>query len=249
MNKHYCISLHDVRVSEPTITIERIEWVRKKCNCPITVHLIFDAPLKAHEVLTNYLIEKTTTQEIEVVFHGLSHACPPETYSWLAFYHKQQAEYLLNSTTLQSNTQTMFERVKNSLNTNLGICPPCWLSTKENVQLFKSLNPIYIEKLLSIETQTKNFFSPVISLGSPNKRELVWLRLLALLITRITILCRFKTVRLAIHTCDLPINDSMKLFEKTIHHLEGNNYKPILMNKLILNSPDTSGSQFLIPNS
>ena len=163
----------------------------------------------------------------------MNHACSEKVSKLFSFYHKYQAEYLVNSDILRENTLMMYNDAKLKFENNLGICPPCWLAHKNNYSFFNSMKPLYIESLLHISYPDKKIFSPVISLGSPNKFELFFLRLLGYKIIFLSVLLRMKRVRIAIHDCDIVNITSMNFFKNIIRLIEKHRYQNVLLNELI----------------
>jgi len=233
MMKKFSIALHDVCVSWNEKAIAIIEKVIAIYNVPLTVHLVFDEALLPESALTKFLIEKCENNQLEIVFHGLSHECSKNVSKLFVFYHKYQAEYLDNDDTLRKHTFDMYQSAKIIINKNVGICPPCWIATKQNFAFFKSLKPLYIERMLSLESQSKRYKSPVISLGSPKIVELFFLRISARIIMCLAILFKSKKVRIAIHICDTENKKSIQFFSKMSRLLLKNGYNSVLLKDLL----------------
>ncbi len=230
--KKLSISIHDLRVSNPDDTIRIIDSLLENFPHPLSVHLIFDGMIHRGTPLYAYLKKRIDDKRIELVFHGLTHACLKKNHRLLSFYHKYQAEYLDDGDELRRNTGTAFGKIQSLFGIRAGICPPCWLAHKNNVRFFKSLKPLFVESLLTISYGDRKFFSPVISLGSPVLLELFFLRKLGRLVYLISVLIRGKGVRIAIHRCDIEIPSSMELFKSAAQGLLRNGYKPVLLHDL-----------------
>lgn len=232
MPRSYSLAVHDLRVSGGDKTSETINWLLSAFKVPLTIHLIFDTPLENEPSLFVYLKEKIFEKKIEVVFHGLTHQCSRNVSKLLVFYHKYQAEYLDDSSVLRDKTKAMFQSQSGILGLNMGICPPCWISTPKNKKFLKSLNPLYVESLLVINNLKKRYFSAVISLGSPKKSEIFFLKILAKIMLFVSSIIPGSKLRVAIHTCDLGINDSMHFFSTTIAKLNKSKFQAVLLNQL-----------------
>jgi hypothetical protein len=232
MTRSFSLAIHDLRVSGGTKTIETIKFLMKEFELPLAIHLVFDNSLENEPELLNFLKENIQKDKIEVVFHGLTHQCSKGVSKIWVFYHKYQAEYLDDSDSLRYNTLEMFNKQSKLLGTNLGICPPCWITVKKNYNFLKSLNPIYIESILKLNNFKHEYFTTVISLGSPNNYELFYLKILANIIFYISTIFKGTRLRIAIHTCDLEINNSMLFFSGIINKLKMNKFKGILLKEL-----------------
>ncbi len=234
MTHSFSLAIHDLRVSGGTKTIETIKFLMNEFELPLAIHLVFDNSLENKPELLKFLKENIRKDKIEVVFHGLTHQCSKEVSKLLVFYHKYQAEYLDDSDSLRYNTLTMFNKQSKLLRTNMGICPPCWITVKKNYNFLKSLNPIYIESILKLNNLKHQNFSTVISLGSPNNFELFYLKILANIMLYITTIFKGTRLRIAIHTCDLEINNSMLFFSGIINKLKMNKFKGVLLKELAI---------------
>jgi hypothetical protein len=232
MERKYSLAIHDLRVTDNEKAVETLSSLITRFRVPLTVHLVFDAPLGEYHELLKFISEKINSKSLEVVFHGLTHQCSRKVGKISSFYHKYQAEYLENDEQLRVNTLQMFRNVTELLGRNLGICPPCWLTTKENYKMFKSLSPLYIELLTSLHFQDQKVFSPIVSLGSPKESELFFLRKLARFILFSGMIVRKNKVRVAIHTCDIENTDSMKFFDLIIARLNYKKFQPVLLREL-----------------
>ena len=215
----FALSIHDLRVSGDAETVRVLQGLLDRYPFPLTALLVFDRPLEASPHLLAFLLQQVPLQRLEVVFHGVSHACPPTVGRATAFYHKSQAEYLEDSEAKRSETKASFMEAKRTLGMSLGICPPCWLATKRNRVLFTTLQPAYIEAMLWLDFGVKRVPAPVVSLGSPEPGELRWLRALAHLIGGVSRRIPGARLRIAIHTCDLAIPASMALFTGLLQSL------------------------------
>ena len=211
-----------------------IKHVMDLFGIPLSVHLIFDKSLENENVLLKFILENLKSGKLEIVFHGLTHQCSENVPKTLVFYHKYQAEYLDDSDLLRENTKEMFCNSKSLLGRNLGICPPCWIAIKKNIQFSHALEPLFIENLLSISIENKKHFSPVISLGSPEDIELLFLKILAWLMYALSIAKRKINLRIAIHTCDLEKPASMIFFSMIVKKLDKNKFQPVLLKEMKL---------------
>jgi hypothetical protein len=232
MIRKFALCLHDIKVSGNEASVEMIRKVMTEFDCPLTVHVIIDTPLDKSPALSDFIEKKLKGDKIEIVFHGLTHLCSRKVYKHLAFYHKYQAEYLVDSDDLRNDTERKFRSLIPQLGNNIGICPPCWLVTKTNFKFFKTLNPLYIETLLAVHYGNEKVFSPVISLGSPNNFELVFLKLLGKLMLLFSLMRRNAYLRVAIHTCDLAKAGSMTFFQKIIKSIFGNRFQTVFLKDL-----------------
>jgi len=231
--RKYALSLHDVKVSGGDTTVEKIRSVIDRYRVPLAVHLVFDEDPAGSPALMRFLGRKIDEEEIEVVFHGLSHQCPGHTGRFTSFYHKYQAEYLLDSEKLRENTREMYEEVTDFTGTNTGICPPCWIACRNNRNFFKKLNPVFIESLLSMDFRGNTFFSPVISLGSTRGGELVFLKTGARFMYLVSLLSGKTRLRVAVHECDLELESSLEFFSGILKSLDAKGFKPVLMRDLL----------------
>lgn len=229
----YSLALHDLKVSENETAVDKIKFVSESFRVPLTVHLVFDSLLEDNGALYKFIAENRSSGSIEIVFHGLTHSCSKKVYRWLAFYHKYQAEFMVDSESLRENSARMYHRLAKTLGYNPGICPPCWIALRRNLIFFKSLNPPYIETLLHTAEPHNKRFSSVLSLASINKNELRFLKLLAGLIYTLSMALKIKRVRVAVHECDLNQDRSMLFFKQLISSLEKNHYRAALLKELI----------------
>jgi len=197
------------------------------------VHLVFDAHLSSRPLLQEYLRAQVERERIELVFHGLSHACPPDVGRSTAFYHKHQAEYLLDSDDLRDRTREAWENLRTEFRMPLAICPPCWLATSSNWNFLASLRPAYLESMWRIWTPAKTIPSPVVSLGSAKPSELVFLRPFGSALRQLGRVPGLERLRIAIHTCDLDIPRSMAYFQRTVSVLLSRGSAPVLQRQLL----------------
>jgi len=232
-NKKISIALHDVRVSSGNSGIQMISKLITTIDSPLTIHLICDTQIIKNNKLILFLIEKIKENKIEVVYHGVTHKCKNSIGKFTSFYHNYEAEFLENSLIVSSNTKYAFQNLKMILNQNLGICPPCWISTKENFKMLKSLNPLYVEKMIFIFNQKNKNISPVISLGSSKDKDLFLLKILGNITYLFTFIYPIQKVRLVFHLCDLKNQKSMSYFIKKINYLKSRNFKPVLLKDLL----------------
>ena len=228
----FALSLHDLRASMGPGAVKLISAMIDEFQCPVTFHIVFDRiPDEGSELLAS-LRGLTAQGRAEVVFHGLSHACTRKGHRLLSWYHKYQAEYLEDSDELRAGTGEAFEKLKVLLGTNMGICPPCWLAHEKNTGFLRGLEPLYMEHLLSMARGGRRTFSPVVSLGSPVRSELFFLRLLGRLMYLVSLLNRKKGVRVALHVCDLSVPSSVDFFHDLVGRLKKRGYHPVLMRDL-----------------
>ena len=232
MERVYSLSLHDLRISEGRKGIGIIEGLRKHFQIPLTIHLVFDEDLTAQPELSKYLLEQMRTGSLELVFHGITHTCSKRVWGPLAFFHKYQAEYLDNDAEHRKATRKSFAANRYDMKMNMGICPPCWLSSRENTSLFESFQPLYIEKLLFLHYPDKKVLSPVISLGSPSRVEAYCLKILAGTISLISGLFHLNRVRIAMHVCDLNMETSCRFFDEKISTFNRRGFRPVLLREL-----------------
>jgi len=229
----YAVALHDVKVSHGSDTIKRIRFVRETLNVPITVHLVCDKLLTKKSTLGKYLLENIKNKSVEVVFHGIQHACERKVWFWLSWYHKYQAEYLVDSESLRKKSKKQFENLAKITKYNPGICPPCWLAIRRNRVFLNLLKPSFFERLLHISTESMTKFSTVISIGSDRKREIFFLKLLGWIVCTISLIRTNIPVRIAVHVCDLDLESSMDFFRKITESFNRRKYKAVLMRDLL----------------
>jgi hypothetical protein len=232
MSKLYSFALHDLRVSEGQKALDTIAALRKHFQIPLTIHLVFDAKLETQPELLEYLCDHVHAGNLEIVFHGLKHTCSRHVSKLWAFYHKYQAEYLENNERHREATKVGFREITTWMKMKLGICPPCWLSSRENNVFLTSLEPLYIEKMLYLQHLDKKIASPVISIGSPRGMEVFFLQLLAGAIAGIAGILGMNRVRIVMHACDLDREASLSFFEKTVSTFTDRGFKPVLLRKL-----------------
>jgi hypothetical protein len=178
-----------------------------------------------------YLKEEVKNKQLEIVFHGVSHQCPIGTGKYFSWYHKNQAEFLSKSFQEDLN-RFRYNKLNEILQIKTGICPPCWIAIPAGWKFIKSLSPLYFEKLLSINKKSKRSFSLPISMGSDNKNELYFLRILASLISTTAILFNHKRLRLVVHTIDLSNIDSITFFHHLYFKLISKGFLPVLQKEL-----------------
>ena len=231
--RRYALSLHDVKVSGGEDTVAKIRAVIDRFRVPLAVHLVFDEELDSSSPLSRFLSRKTEEGALEIVFHGLTHLCPAHTGRLISFYHKYQAEYLLDSEKLRDNTREMYEAVTEFTGTDTGICPPCWIACRNNLSFFRRLNPAFVESLLSIDFGGHSFFSPVISLGSIKRGELVFLKTGARFMYYVSLFSRTTRLRVAVHECDLELESSLEFFSGMLKSLNEKGFRPVLMRDLV----------------
>ncbi len=231
--KKIALCLHDVKVSGKDETIRMINAVLSRFNAPLTVHLVFDEPLIKDSDLYKFLSENINGKKIEVVFHGLTHVCAVKTGQLYSFYHKYQAEYLVDSDQHREDSAQTFNTVKNLLSTNMGICPPCWLSHKNNYRFFKSLNPLYIESIISMNFLTKKIFSPIMSIGSPVPAEIKFLKIGFNFMSMLSRILPGANARMAVHVCDIDIEDTMVFFHEKFEYLIEKGFSSVLQKELL----------------
>ena len=230
--RRFSLAIHDLRVSEDD-SVERLRGLLASFGLPLTVHLVFDAPLSSRPVLQDFLREGVVQGRIELVFHGLSHACPPDVGRSTAFYHKHQAEYLLDCDNLRTTTREVWENLRTEFRMPLAICPPCWLATSSNWTFLASLEPAYLESMWRIWTPTRTIPSPVVSLGSPKPAELRLLRPFGSALRQLSRIPGLERLRVAIHTCDLEVPGSMEYFRRTVSVLLSRGGTPVLQRQLL----------------
>jgi len=231
--KKIALCLHDVRVSENDGTIRMISAVMNRFNAPLSVHLVFDGPLEKNSNLYKFLEDNINNKKLEVVFHGLTHSCAFKVGRLYSFYHKYQAEYLVDSDQHRQYSMETFNSVKELLNTNLGICPPCWLSHKNNYKFFMGLNPLYIESILSLNFLPKKIFSPIMSIGSPVKSEIKFLKSGFNFMYMLSNIMPSTKARMAVHVCDIDIEDTMNFFHTKFEKLISRGFKSVMQKDLI----------------
>lgn len=233
MERKFSLAIHDLKISGDEVTINIIKQILEIFPIPLTIHLIFDKPLAEGTALFNFISENTKSGKIEIVFHGLTHRSPGNVYRWLSFYHKYQAEYMVDSDLLREESSLMYHQLSAQSRYNPGICPPCWIAIKKNISFFESLNPEYIETLLHVSRRQKRYFSSVLSLASPDETELFFLKILARIIFFLSVLFKIKRIRVAIHECDLNKPGSMEFFKRIISSFKKKDFKAVLLKNLL----------------
>jgi hypothetical protein len=231
-DSRFSLAIHDLRVSG-TDAEARLRGLQAAFGLPLTVHMVFDAPLSSRPSLEEFLREGMERNRLELVFHGLSHACPPHVGRSTAFYHKHQAEYLLESVALREETREVWEGLMARFHMPLGICPPCWLATSANWSFLASLEPAYLESLWRVWTPARTVPSPVVSLGSAKPMELALLRPMGSVLRRLARIPGLERLRIAIHTCDLDTPRSMAYFQRTVSVLLSRGGVPVLQRQLL----------------
>lgn len=226
------LCLHDVRLSWGRRGIEMISGVMQRYNAPLTVHLVCDVPFSSSADFSSFIREKSASGALEIVFHGTTHSCSKKVYRAFSFYHKYQAEYLVDDPLLRDNSRKAYFELASILGSNPGICPPCWLSVKNNDIFFDSLSPLYTESMFHIKNRDGRFFSPVISLGSPEKFDLFFLKAAGQLMKFFSAFLPRMSPRMALHVCDIEIEPSMKFFDSTWNYLMKKSFTPVLQRDL-----------------
>lgn len=231
--KKVALCIHDLRASDGKRIVETIKNTREFFKLvPITIHLVMDIDVSNDDETFHYLKKEVKNKQLEIVFHGISHQCPIGTGKYFSWYHKYQAEFL--SDTFQKDiNRDRYNKLNEILQIKTGICAPCWIATPAGWRFLKSLSPLYIEKLLSINYKRKRSFSLPVSLASDNKRELYFLKILASLISTTIILFNQKRLRLVVHTIDIPNIDSMTFFRHKYNILISKGFFPVLQNELV----------------
>ena len=231
--KKVALCIHDLRASDGKRIVETIKTTREFFKLvPITIHLVMDIDVSNDDETFHYLKKEVKNKQLEIVFHGISHQCPIGTGKYFSWYHKYQAEFLSNTFQTDIN-RDRYIKLNEILQIKTGICPPCWIATPAGWRFIKSLSPLYIEKLLSINYKRKRSFSLPVSLASDNKRELYFLKILASLISTTVILFNHKRLRLVVHTIDIPNIDSMTFFRYKYNILISKGFSPVLQKELV----------------
>jgi len=91
---------------------------------------------------------------------------------------------------------------------------------------------LFIENILSVTFEDKKLFSPVISLGSPENNELVFLKIIARLMFRLFLFKTNISYRVAIHPCDLEKPASVGFFSGIIKKFDQHKFQPVLMKEM-----------------
>ena len=231
--KKVALCIHDLRASDGKRIVETIKTTREFFKLvPITIHLVMDTDVSNDDETFHYLKKEVKNKQLEIVFHGISHQCPIGTGKYFSWYHKYQAEFLSNTFQTDIN-RDRYIKLNEILQIKTGICPPCWIATPAGWRFIKSLSPLYIEKLLSINYKRKRSFSLPVSLASDNKRELYFLKILASLISTTVILFNHKRLRLVVHNIDIPNIDSMTFFRYKYNILISKGFSPVLQKELV----------------
>ncbi|HTY64319.1 MAG TPA: hypothetical protein VMG30_18865 [Acidobacteriota bacterium] len=227
------LCLHDIRLSGNGDSARLIDSVSRVFHAPLTVHLVVDAAIDPALPLMVYLRERIRDGAMEVVFHGLTHICPPGVWPYLAWYHKGQAEYAVNDPAAREQAGKAYARLSATLGQLPGICPPCWLCTKENRAFLASLSPPYVESMFALERKGRRRFSPIISIGSSRARDLVALELLARSMLLLSHLLPEARVRVAVHPSDTANPRVMSFLKTTYGKLLERGAEPVLLNSLV----------------
>jgi hypothetical protein len=229
----YAVALHDVKVSGGDETVRQIEFVKDSLKLPVTVHLVCDRLLSKDSALGKYLVRNIKNKSVEVVFHGIHHACERKVWRWLSWYHKYQAEYLVDSESLRAMSKKQYANLAKISGYNPGICTPCWLSNGRNRSFLNSLAPSFYEMLLHMSADSKKRFSTVISIGSDRSHEAFFLKLLGWMLCAVSLVKKNIPVRVAIHVCDLKLESSMVFFKKITESFDRRKYRAVLMRNLV----------------
>lgn len=231
--KKVALCIHDIRASDGKKIVETIKSVQEFFKSgPITIHLVMDIDVSDDDETFRYLKKEVEHKQLEIVFHGVSHQCPVGTGKYFSWYHKYQAEFIGN--TFQADINKLrYNKLNEILQIRTGICPPCWIANPAGWKFIKSLSPLYFEKLLSVNYKSKRYFSLPISLGSENKNELYFLRILGALTSTTAILFNHKRLRLVVHTIDLSNIDSITFFRNKYYKLISKGFSPVLQNELV----------------
>jgi len=231
--KKVALCIHDLRASDGGKIVETIKSVRGLFKTDtITIHLVIDKDMNSDDETFRYLKEEVDHKQLEIVFHGVSHQCPTGTGKCYSWYHKYQAEFLSNIFQADVN-KFRYDRLDEIFQIRTGICPPCWIASPAGWAFIKSLSPLYIEKLLSVNFNDKSFFSLPVSLASDNKKELNFLKGLVSFISAIAILFNHNRLRFIIHTIDLSNTDSITFLQHKYCKLISNRFYPVLQKELI----------------
>jgi hypothetical protein len=232
--KQFALCIHDMRASDGKKIPEVINYIREVFNIqPVTVHLIMDKYLEEDDETFLLLKKEVERRQLEIVFHGVSHTCPPGTARFFSWYHKNNAEFMSHSFNVETN-RLRYNRLNDMFNSQSGFCPPCWIAGQVGWKFIKSLSPLYIEKLLSVNSDVKTFFSLPVSLATDNKKELFFLRKLASLISAAAIVIRHSRLRLVVHTVDLTLTDSVNFLCKNKSKLLSKGFTPVLLKEFIV---------------
>jgi hypothetical protein len=229
----YAVALHDVTVSGGDKTVKQIEFVKKTLDVPVTVHLVCDGLLSKNSSLGKYLQKNIRNKSIEVVFHGISHLCEKKVWRVLSWYHRYQAEYLVDSQTSRNMSEKQYANLAKVAGYNPGICPPCWLAVGKNKAFLLSLNPPFYEMLLHVSAGSKKSFSTVISIGSSAAHEVFFLKKLGWILYAVSLIRKNIPGRIAVHVCDLNIESSVDFFKKISESLRRRKYSAVLMRELV----------------
>ena len=231
--KKVALCIHDLRVSDEIKIIETIKSVRESFKSdPVTVHLVIDEDVTSNNETFIFLKKEIEAGRLEIVFHGVSHRCPEGTAKLFSWYHKYQAEFLSNTFQVEVN-KLRYNELNNLFQIKAGICPSCWIANREGWNFIKSLEPLYFEKLLSINYQDNCYFSIPISMASNNKNELFFLKILMSFITTFVIIFNHQRLRFVIHTIDLTVEDSVTFFRQKYFRLISTGFSPVLQKDLI----------------
>jgi hypothetical protein len=242
VSRFYSLALHDVRLSGGSASEEMVSRVRSRFSGPLTVHLICDAPLAESRGLAAALKPQWESGRMEIVFHGTCHTSPAQSWKMLSWYHKHQAEYVLDSDALRDKTRERFAALREFLGGNAGLCPPCWLANRRNWDFLFSLKPLYVESLLFLNLGGKRHFSPLVSLGSPESGELRLLRVQARFFRALSLLLPNAGPRVILHPCDLTSSSFDFLLEQS-RILESRGFKPVLQKHLFAGNSTPSGQR------
>ncbi|MCJ7448265.1 MAG: hypothetical protein MUO72_11265 [Bacteroidales bacterium] len=230
--KKVALCIHDLRVSDREKIVETIKSVREFFKSgPITIHLVMDKDVSGDDETFRFLKKEVDNKQLEIVFHGVSHQCPVGTGKLFSWYHKYQAEFISNTFQAEVN-KFRYNKLNEILQIKTGICPPCWIAIPTGWKFIKSLSPLYFEKLLSINYKSKRYFSLPISMGSENKNELYFLKILVSFISTIAILFNHPRLRFVVHTIDLSNKESIKFFRQKYFTLILKGFSPVLQKEL-----------------
>jgi hypothetical protein len=231
--RRVALCIHDLRASEGEKILEILRFVRESFNADtVTAHIIFDIEPENCTSFLPLLKKEVKENRLEIVFHGVTHKCPRGTWKMLSWYHKYEAEYAGDSFDVEMN-RTRFKSLNDMLETETGLCPSCWIASAQGWKFLKTLNPLYVEKLLMIVFRKKKVFSLPVSLATIRKWELFFLKIVASFITRISGICRNTSLRIVVHTIDLLNMESVIFLVNKYSDVIIKGYVPVLQRELL----------------
>jgi hypothetical protein len=247
MNK-VAICVHDMKLSDGWRIINEIDYIRREFNQQlVTFHIILDINIIPADPVIRHIQYEVNQGILEVVFHGTTHKTnPPGAWPWLKWYHNDEAEFIgqvineqvnqnrfaaLNRVLSAQPSQSQ-EPAPQTLQNSVGICPSCWIASKNGWRFIKSTNPAYRERLLCIIFRDSWFVSLPLSIATINTLQRFFLNLLVKFFTWLTGIFNCARTRLVVHKVELHNQVSMNLFKDAYQKLLNKGFAQVLQREL-----------------